>query len=77
MDKVVAFEGKNELVAKWSFRVVGKRPPKKGEFYLSGAIPQAYKARTDFLTSEYMSSLSPSTGCGRSGCPLTPGKKFM
>lgn len=54
MDKVVAFEGKNELVAKWSFRVVGKRPPKKGEFYLSGAIPQAYKARTDFLTSEYI-----------------------
>lgn len=32
---------------------VGTRPPKKGEYYVSGAIPMAYKARRD-LTASYL-----------------------
>ena len=30
------------------------RPPKKGEFYLSGAIPQAWKAPNDLSTDFYI-----------------------
>jgi len=30
-----------------------RRPPKKGEWYLSGAIPAAYKAPND-LSTEYL-----------------------
>jgi len=48
--KRVVFEGLKGLHA---YRVVGKRPPRKGEFYLSGAIPAAYKAPND-LTSTYV-----------------------
>ena len=29
---------------------VGRRPPKKGEYYVSGALPMAYKARGDLST---------------------------
>lgn len=32
---------------------LGHRAPRKGEFYVSGAIPAAYKARAD-LSSEYL-----------------------
>lgn len=30
---------------------IGVRPPRKGEWYLSGAIPMAYKAPNDLSTS--------------------------
>jgi hypothetical protein len=50
--RVIAFEGLNELTSKWTFRVIGVRCPNRGDFFLSGAIPQAYKAR-QHLTMEY------------------------
>ena len=31
----------------WYYRVVGWRPPKRGEWYLSGAIVQAWRAPND------------------------------
>lgn len=34
------------------YRIIGKRAPKKGEWYLSGAIVEAYQAPND-LTTEY------------------------
>ena len=36
----------------WFKRAGEKRPPSKGEWYLSGAIPAAYRAPTD-LSEEY------------------------
>lgn len=36
---------------RWAI-VIGYRPPKKGEYYLGGAIVEAYKAYND-LTSSY------------------------
>lgn len=41
------------LPARWYYRKLGFRAPKKGEWYLSGAIVEAYKAPND-LTIEYM-----------------------
>jgi hypothetical protein len=35
------------------YRIIGKRPPRKGEYYLSGAIPAAYIAPND-LTTAYL-----------------------
>jgi hypothetical protein len=35
------------------FRTVGRRAPRKGEWYASGAIPFAYRAKND-LVSEYL-----------------------
>ena len=35
------------------FEVVGKRAPKRGEWFASGAIPMAYKAKND-LVAEYL-----------------------
>lgn len=35
------------------YEIVGKRRPKKGEWYASGAIPMAYRAKAD-LGSEYL-----------------------
>lgn len=35
------------------FEIVGKRAPKRGEWFASGAIPMAYKAKND-LVSEYI-----------------------
>lgn len=29
------------------YEALGFRPPRKGEFYLSGAIPMAYRAKAD------------------------------
>jgi hypothetical protein len=49
---IMKFEGLNALTSRWSFRVLGKRCPNKGEFFMSGAIPEAYKAR-QHLTQEY------------------------
>lgn len=31
------------------YRILGFRPPRKGEFYLSGAIVEAYRARNDLM----------------------------
>lgn len=47
-DKISVSEG---YPSKWfSYRVLGFRPPKKGEYYLSGAVPAAYKAPSDLLS---------------------------
>jgi len=35
------------------YDVVGYRPPKAGEYYISGAIPEVYKAEND-LTTPYL-----------------------
>jgi hypothetical protein len=40
------------LPQRYFYRVVGKRAPKKGEFYLSGAIVEAYEALFD-MADEY------------------------
>lgn len=34
-----------------------KRPPRRGEWYLSGAIPEAYKAPNDFRQSSHILTL--------------------
>lgn len=34
-----------------------KRPPKKGEWYLSGAIVEAYKAPNDLTTAYYIAKI--------------------
>lgn len=34
-----------------------KRPPKKGEWYLSGAIIEAYQASNDLLSSHYIARI--------------------
>lgn len=56
LPKVVTFipRGRSGLfAARHFYRVIGKRAPKKGEFYLSGAIVEAYEAPND-LTDEYI-----------------------
>jgi hypothetical protein len=54
---VVEFEGHyryNDVAyPKFTYEVVGYRKPLKGEYYLSGAIPQAYLAPND-LSTEYL-----------------------
>ncbi len=35
---------------KLAYRIVGRRPPLKGEYYLSGAIVQAWRAPNDLTT---------------------------
>lgn len=46
----VHFEGRG--FGRFHYRKLGLRPPKKGEFYLSGAVVQAYRAPND-LSSSY------------------------
>jgi hypothetical protein len=47
------YSGEYELKQRTIYVRTGEfRPPKKGEWYLSGAIPRAYKALND-LTSPY------------------------
>ena len=41
----IEFEGLKGL---YFYDSPGFRAPKRGEFFLSGAIPQAYRARNDF-----------------------------
>ena len=41
----VFFEGKRGF---YFYRIEDKRPPKRGEHYLSGAIPAAYLAPNDY-----------------------------
>lgn len=45
----VTFEGRTD--GKYHYRKDGFRPPKKGEFYLSGAIVQAWRAPNDLSAS--------------------------
>lgn len=48
---IVEFEGFEG--SKFSYRYDTLRCPKQGEYYLSGAIPKAYKAPND-LSTEYL-----------------------
>lgn len=50
--RIIVFEGLNDITSQWSYRLLGRRCPNKGDFYLSGAVAQAYKAR-QHLTTEY------------------------
>lgn len=43
-------EGKG---ARALYEIIGKRAPKRGEWFVSGAIPQAYLARADMPDSVY------------------------
>jgi hypothetical protein len=45
--KLVAFDGVKD---KRNYDVVGFKAPKKGEYYLSGAIVAAHKASVDMVT---------------------------
>ncbi len=45
-DKVpIYFEG--DITGKYAYTVIDHRPPRKGEFYLSGAVLQAWRAPND------------------------------
>jgi hypothetical protein len=45
-------------INKTAIRIGEFRPPKKGEYYLSGAIPMAYKAPNDLSTSYHICKLA-------------------
>lgn len=47
---IVAFEGKNAMASKWSYNSLGFGKPKKGQYYLSGAIVEAWRAPNDLDT---------------------------
>ena len=47
LPRIVQFEGS---LGKSTYRKLGFRPPKRGEFYLSGAIVTAYRAPNDLTT---------------------------
>lgn len=51
---VIPFEGLDEPGAKWSWQSLGYRAPKKGEWYLSGAIVMAYRAPNDLATEYFV-----------------------
>lgn len=42
-------------IAKWDGKP--KRAPKKGEYFISGAVPVAYKAKADMTTEYYIAVL--------------------
>jgi hypothetical protein len=44
----VIFEGHGARGMTYRWERVDYRAPKKGEYYLSGALPMAYQARADF-----------------------------
>lgn len=51
----VHFEGYGVRGRKYKWERVDHRAPRKGEYYLSGALPMAYQARADFSpTSRYL-----------------------
>lgn len=55
-DRPIWIEGlqsKGHRVARW-VRVLAFRPPRQGELYLSGAIPQAYLAPNDLPTAYWI-----------------------
>lgn len=47
------------------FRIVGRRPPKRGEWYVSGAIPQAWRMPNDAGPSFVMLIVEPTHYAGR------------
>jgi len=47
---IVLFGNYEFLNKHYTYEVVDFRPPLKDEFYLSGAIPQAYQARNNLST---------------------------
>ena len=49
LPEVMPFEGVGaaQTTRDCYYRIVGKAAPKKGQWYASGAIPMAYKARGD------------------------------
>ena len=49
----VVFEGLTSRLnpRPFAYRKLGFRPPRKGEFYLSGAVVTAYRAPNDLTTS--------------------------
>jgi hypothetical protein len=52
LPKVMDFGGNSHVVPKLAtWRFVRYGAPKKGEYYVSGAIPQAYKAPNDLIGS--------------------------
>jgi len=58
--KKLGFSFKDSIHAKMRCRVVltGEfREPKKGEWYLSGAIPEGYRAKNDLLSAFYICRL--------------------
>lgn len=50
--RLLAFES-GGIASKYTWRKIGFRAPKKGEHFVSGAIPEAYRAYND-LTQEYL-----------------------
>lgn len=55
VDEMLTFEGLNDLTSKWTYEVLGKRRVRASEFFLSGAIPQAYRAAQDLPdTTDYV-----------------------
>lgn len=44
----VTFEGHGKRGTRYKWERVAYRAPKRGEHYLSGAVPMAYQARSDF-----------------------------
>lgn len=40
------------------------RPPRKGEWYISGAIPEAYDAKADLSCSYWIARLVENSKCG-------------
>lgn len=47
--KIIKFEGKS-LASKWTYESRGFGKPKKGDYYLSGAIVEAWRAPNDLDT---------------------------
>ncbi len=49
LPRLLSFVGEQQSSAthRWTWRHIGFREPKKGEFYVSGALPAAYKAIND------------------------------
>lgn len=47
------------------YRVIGRRAPKRGEWYVSGAIPQAYRMPNDAGPSFVMLIVEPTHYAGR------------
>ncbi len=50
-------QGLNSVKGSYAINTGSKRPPKKGEYFLSGAIPMAYKAPNDLSTVYYIAEI--------------------
>lgn len=53
LPRLLTFEGLEDFAAKWTFTLDGFRCPNRGEYFISGAIPMAYKARNGSITQAY------------------------